>query len=74
MPNELVTRATPDDVAVRYWAHGHGVTSLAVTGVMTRSELRKHAPAGTIAIFVAAGDDPRRAKSSVGAAWQAAAI
>ncbi len=56
-------------IALRYWADGHGVTSLAVTGVLTIDDLHRHAPAMQVAQFVAAGDTPDRAKQSVAAAW-----
>jgi AcrR family transcriptional regulator len=64
----------PDDVAVRYWASGHGVTSLAVTGVLSPADLRRHAPEAAVADFVAAGDDPALAHASVTAAWRATSI
>jgi AcrR family transcriptional regulator len=57
------------EIALRYWADGHGVTSLAVTGVLTPEQLRHHAPAMQIAQFVAAGDAPDAAARSVAAAW-----
>ena len=57
------------DIAFRYWASGHGVTSLAVTGVLAPAELRRHAPQLAVAVFVAAGDDPEQAQRSVTAAW-----
>ena len=60
----------PGDVATQYWATGHGITSLTVTGVLTLSELHKHAPAAAIAVFIAAGDTPPRATASVRRAWQ----
>jgi len=59
-------------IAVRYWADGHGITSLAVTGVLTGEQLRDHAPAMQIAQFVAAGDAPEESARSVAAAWAAA--
>jgi AcrR family transcriptional regulator len=64
----------PEDVAVRYWASGHGITSLTVTGVLTAADLRRHAPATATAIFVDAGDDPARARASVTAAWRGTTI
>jgi AcrR family transcriptional regulator len=60
---------TAEDMALRYWADGHGITSLAVTGVLTADDLHRHAPAMQIAQFVAAGDTPERARRSVAAAW-----
>lgn len=32
--------ATPDDIALRYWVSGHGLTSLAVTGVLAVADLQ----------------------------------
>ena len=61
--------AAPHDIALRHWASGHGVTSLAVTGVLPIAELRRHAPLLAAAVFVSAGDDPERARRSVDAAW-----
>jgi AcrR family transcriptional regulator len=62
------------DIALRYWADGHGVTSLAVTGVLSLDDLRRHAPAMEVVQFVAAGDEPERAQRSVTAAWKDAVI
>jgi hypothetical protein len=59
----------PADVALRYWASGHGLTSLTVSGVLPAAELRRHAPATEVAIFIAAGDDRAAAEASVAAAW-----
>ena len=64
----------PADVATQYWATGHGITSLTVTGVLTLSELHKHAPAAAIAVFIAAGDTPPRATASVRRAWQTSTL
>lgn len=61
----------PGDVAMQYWATGHGLTSLTVTGVLSAADLRRHAPAAAAAIFTAAGDAADRARSSVDAAWRA---
>jgi AcrR family transcriptional regulator len=62
--------ADPADVAQRYWASGHGVTSLAVTGVLEVRELARHAPALAEAVFIDAGDERERAERSVRAAWR----
>jgi len=64
----------PSDVALRYWASGHGLTSLAVTGVLPVRDLRRHAPATAVAIFVAAGDEPELALRSVRAAWRGSGV
>jgi hypothetical protein len=61
--------ASPHDLAFRVWASGHGVTSLAVTGVLPPAELRRHAPPLAAAVFVSAGDDQEDARRSVDAAW-----
>jgi AcrR family transcriptional regulator len=58
------------DVALRFWANGHGIASLAVTGVLPADDLRRHAPAMTAALFVDAGDTPGAARRSVLAAWR----
>jgi AcrR family transcriptional regulator len=62
--------AEPRDVATRFWASGHGLTSLTVGGVLPASELVRHAPEVGVAVFTAAGDDPLRARRSVTAAWR----
>jgi AcrR family transcriptional regulator len=62
--------AEPADIALRVWASGHGIVSLAVTGVLDVAGLRRHAPAMTAALFVDAGDEPERARRSVSAAWR----
>lgn len=66
--------ADPRDVATQFWATGHGLMSLAVGGVLTSSEVVRHAPITAAAVFVAAGDDPASARSSVSAAWRDARI
>jgi AcrR family transcriptional regulator len=60
----------PADLALRVWASGHGIVSLAVTGVLDAGAVRRHAPVMTAALFVDAGDDPERARRSVRAAWR----
>lgn len=59
----------PTDIALKYWADGHGITSLGVTGVMPASEVHRLAPSMQVAQFVAAGDSADRARRSVAAAW-----
>jgi hypothetical protein len=58
------------DIAMRYWATGHGVTSLAVTGILSTPELQRHAQAVAVAVFVDAGDSRQEAAASVLAAWR----
>ena len=60
----------PTDIALRFWASGHGIVSLAVTGVLSVADLRRHAPAMAVALFVHAGDTPASARRSVSAAWR----
>ena len=62
----------PTDIALRYWANGHGIVSLTVTGVLTTSDLQRHAPALASALFIDAGDSPDRARRSVRSAWRQA--
>jgi len=61
----------PADLALRVWASGHGIVSLAVTGVLGAADVRRHAPVMTAALFVDAGDEPERARRSVRSAWRA---
>lgn len=62
------------DIALRYWANGHGIVSLTVTGALTVEALRRHAPAMTAALFIDAGDSPARARRSVDGAWRDAVL
>lgn len=62
----------PSDVATRYWASGHGLTMLVLTGVLTREALLTQSPAIAQALFVAAGDEPERCAASVRAGWAVA--
>jgi AcrR family transcriptional regulator len=59
----------PEAVATQLWATGHGLTMLALTGVLPREALAAHAPAVATALFVAAGDDEERCRRSVAAGW-----
>jgi AcrR family transcriptional regulator len=59
------------DIATRYWAYGHGLASLVVTGVLEAAELARHARHGTRAWFVDAGDSPEHALRAIDAAWSA---
>lgn len=60
----------PAEVALEFWASGHGVVSLAVAGVITLDMLRQRAPSLAVAVLTHAGDDPARARRSVTAAWR----
>jgi len=59
-------------LATRYWATGHGLIMLVLTRVLPAEALEAHSPATAEAVFVAAGDDPARARRSVSAGWRAA--
>jgi AcrR family transcriptional regulator len=62
----------PTDIAVRFWAGGHGIVSLTVTGVLSVTDLRRQAPTMVSALFIDAGDTPERARRSVRSAWRQA--
>lgn len=59
----------PAEVALRFWASGHGLTLLVLSGVLPREALDVHAPAVGEALFVAAGDRPDRCRRSVRLGW-----
>lgn len=61
-----------EDLATRYWATGHGITSLAVTGVLAPDVVRRHAQATAVALFTEAGDVRQRAQRSVARGWRSA--
>ncbi|MGR6962997.1 TetR/AcrR family transcriptional regulator [Geodermatophilus sp. URMC 61] len=61
--------AEPLEVATRYWAAGHGLAMLVVTGVLPAETLVLHAPELAVAVFVAAGDEPDRCRNSVASGW-----
>lgn len=59
----------PEAVATQFWAFGHGLVTLVLTGVLPRAALDAHAPAMAAALFVAAGDEQDRCQRSVQAGW-----
>ena len=59
----------PLAVATRYWAGGHGLAMLVVTGVLPAEALALHGPELAVAALVAAGDEPTRCRASVLAGW-----
>jgi AcrR family transcriptional regulator len=61
----------PEVLATQLWATGHGLSMLALTGVLPAEALAAHAPAVAAALFVAAGDDADRCRRSVDAGWTA---
>lgn len=59
----------PEAVATQFWATGHGLTMLVLTGALPHEALTVHAPAMATALFVAAGDHEDRCRRSVRAGW-----
>ena len=59
----------PHALAVRFWAFGHGLAMLVVTGVLPPAALEDHVTPVATALFVAAGDEPTRCRRSVRAGW-----
>jgi AcrR family transcriptional regulator len=59
----------PEQLALRYWAAGHGLTMLVLTGVLPVQALLTQSPEIAVALFVAAGDEAERCARSVRAAW-----
>lgn len=60
----------PVAVALRFWAVGHGLAMLVLTGVLPVETLDDHVAPTAVALFVAAGDDPGRCRRSVRAGWR----
>ena len=61
----------PQAVATEYWAAGHGLVMLALTGVLPGAAVGAHARSLARAVFVAAGDDPELCARSVRRGWPA---
>jgi AcrR family transcriptional regulator len=59
----------PEALATQFWASGHGLIMLALTGVLPSEAVAAHAPTVATALFVAAGDDKERSRRSVRAGW-----
>ncbi|WNV74292.1 TetR/AcrR family transcriptional regulator [Geodermatophilus sp. DSM 44513] len=59
----------PEAVATQFWATGHGLMMLVLTGILPRSVLETHVPNAAAALFVAAGDHQDRCWRSVRAGW-----
>lgn len=64
----------PADVALQFWASGHGIVVLGISGVLPIASFRRLASNLATAVFVHAGDNPQRAKRSVAAAWRATTL
>lgn len=60
----------PEAVATQFWAMGHGLTMLVLTGVLPREALVEHVPAMATALFVGAGDHEDRCRRSVRKGWR----
>jgi AcrR family transcriptional regulator len=61
----------PAAVATRFWAAGHGLSMLVVTGVLPGDAVAQHGPELAVGVFAAAGDEPGRCRESVLAGWVA---
>ena len=59
----------PETLALRQWASGHGLVMLVLTGVLPEAAVDDHGPGMTTALFIDAGDDARRCRTSVAAGW-----
>lgn len=59
----------PQALGTQFWAVGHGLSMLVLSGVLPRADLDVHAQAMAGALFVAAGDRPDRCRRSVRAGW-----
>lgn len=59
----------PEAVATRFWASGHGLIMLVLTGVLPREVLTAQTPATAAALFIDAGDEATRCRASVAAGW-----
>jgi AcrR family transcriptional regulator len=59
----------PEAVATRFWAAGHGLVMLVLTGVLPEDAVGMHGPVLAAAVFLEAGDDPERCRRSVRTGW-----
>ncbi len=60
----------PLAVATQFWASGHGLLMLNLTGVLNRQTLDAQAQAIAIALCIAAGDSEAACQRSVAAGWR----
>ncbi len=58
----------PRTLATRTWVVAHGLVSLVTTGTLSRRSLADGVPL-LVALFVSAGDEPDRCRTSVEAGW-----
>lgn len=61
----------PEAVATRFWASGHGLVMLVLTGALPREMLTAHTPGTAAALFIDADDEASRCRASVAAGWSA---
>ena len=66
--------ADPEAVATRFWAAGHGLAMLVLTGVLPGEAVDLHGPDLAVGAFVTAGDEPARCRRSVHAGWASARV
>jgi AcrR family transcriptional regulator len=59
----------PVALATRFWAAGHGLTMLVLTGVLSGDAVAEHGPELAVGVFTAAGDEIGRCRASVVAGW-----
>lgn len=68
----LAADSDPLAVATRFWAVGHGLTMLVLTGVLPGAVIELHGPELAVGVVVAAGDQLARCRASVLAGWATA--
>jgi len=59
----------PRALGTQFWAVGHGLSTLVLSGNLPRAALDLHAPAMVSALFTVAGDQPELCHRSVRAGW-----
>lgn len=60
----------PEAVATQFWAFGHGLAMLVLTGVLPLGALNDHVPPVAKALFVAAGDEQEDCARSIRSGWR----
>jgi AcrR family transcriptional regulator len=60
----------PLDVATRFWAFGHGIVMLVISGVLPAEALAAHVPPTTVAMLLAGGDQDPECTRSVRNGWR----
>ena len=64
----------PADVALQFWACGHGIVVLGISGVLPVASIPRLVSNLATAVFIHVGDASQRAKRSTAAAWSATNI